>query len=264
MIFDIVLAIGVVVAAIFSVLLRALKVNGAVAAIAVGVTIILGTHFRGLLLLGIFFVTSNLSSKYRHDEKIALKDMVEKGDVRDYAQVLANGGVAALFSLIFAVTGEEAALFAYCVSLASANADTWASEIGVLSHKDPVSLFTGKRVAKGTSGAVSVLGTLAGLGGSALIATSSFLFWSNTFHPYSLLGITVWGFFNMLLDSVFGFLLQEKRLCYRCGKITEKGVHCGTVTSYKKGIPGFNNDWVNFTSILITSILSYFFYKFLS
>ena len=237
MIFDIVLAVGVVVAAIFSVLLRALKVNGAVAAIAVGVTIILGTHFRGLLLLGIFFVTSNLSSKYRHDEKIALKDMVEKGDVRDYAQVLANGGVAALFSLIFAVTGEEAALFAYCVSLASANADTWASEIGVLSHKDPVSLFTGKRVAKGTSGAVSVLGTLAGLGGSALIATSSFLFWSNIFHPYSLLGSRFGDFLTCYSIRCLASCFRKNVYVTAAGKLRKKGSIVERSLPTKKGFP---------------------------
>lgn len=258
---EIVLIAGVVIGAIISVYFQALKGNGAVAAIIVGFSIILGTELRGLLLLGLFFTTSTIWSKYRQHEKAAVKDMVEKGDVRDYAQVLANGGVPAIFSLLFAITGSEAALFAFAVSLASANADTWASEIGVCSKRDPILLFSGRRVPKGTSGAISLLGTVAGLSGSGTIALASLFLWPDIFQLSSMIGIAGWGFFNMLLDSLIGHTLQEKRHCPQCGKMTEKLNHCGRVTSYKKGIPRFNNDWVNFTSILLTTLFSFFFFQ---
>ena len=58
--------------------------------------------------------------------------------------------------------------------MAAANSDTWASEIGSMSKGKPISVKTFKRAERGTSGAVSLLGTFAAVVGSFLIALPSY------------------------------------------------------------------------------------------
>ena len=53
-------------------------------------------------------------------------------------------------------------------ALAAVNADTWSTELGVLSSGRPRLITSLKPVEKGTSGGVSLVGTLAALAGAAL------------------------------------------------------------------------------------------------
>ena len=84
------LAVSVLVAAL-GWRAHALSTTGALAAIAVGTAIALGTSWAGLVILGTFFVLSSLLSKL-FDRKV----QPGKGSRRDAIQVLANGGVAAV------------------------------------------------------------------------------------------------------------------------------------------------------------------------
>src|SRR5688572_21338326 len=83
----------------------ALTPGGALAAIAVGgVIFALGGGIAGLALLA-FFLSSSALSRYRRADKQKLTGgILEKGDTRDALQVLANGGPAALFCVVYALT----------------------------------------------------------------------------------------------------------------------------------------------------------------
>ena len=59
--------------------------------------------------------------------------------------------------------------------MAAVNADTWATELGVLSRTPPRLITSGKVVERGTSGGVSLAGTLAALGGAAVIGLAAAL-----------------------------------------------------------------------------------------
>ncbi len=82
---------------------------------------------------------------------------------------MANGGVAALAAL----AGSWAA---FAGALAAATADTWATEIGRYSRKPPRLITTGKPVAAGTDGGMTLVGTVGGIAGAAFMAALAFLF----------------------------------------------------------------------------------------
>jgi uncharacterized protein (TIGR00297 family) len=240
---------------------KALRLSGAVCAVCIGTMILVGTGIKGFLLLSVFFVTSSFFSKWKREQKQSIDQIVAKGDARDWVQVLANGGVPALCSFIYILEEDPIWIFAFAVSLACSTADTWASEIGVLSQKDPYLLFPFKRVRKGTSGAISLRGTFASLMGAIVIGLTAQLLWFHMFSIHLMIWIIVFGFFGMVLDSIIGRSIQAKFLCTTCQLITEKNYHCDQPTVFFKGVRYVNNDIVNILSILISTALSFLLYS---
>ncbi len=246
--------IGIAIICIGGFNIKSLTLSGSIAAFIVGCCVALGFGWRGLVLLGAFFVSSSLWSKFNKHKKEQLAEILEKGDRRDWLQVVANGAVTSVASLLFYVTGSDTWQMAFIVSLAAANADTWASEIGVLSKRRPIHVFSLKAVEKGTSGAVSLLGFLSSIGGSLLIVTVASILLPVSSLTILLLMI-VCGFAGSLIDTIMGALVQVKYKCEQCGIITEKLVHCGLKTAKVEGIGFINNDMVNLLSILLATFI---------
>ncbi len=149
---------------------KALTPAGAVAACAVGTTIFALGGWAGAGALLAFFGTSTALSRWRRRAKESLG--YEKGGRRDAGQVLANGGVAVgclLLPQLVPALDMHRAFGLMLGALAAANADTWATEIGSALGAPTVDLRTGRAAAPGTSGAVSLPGTLAALAGAALL-----------------------------------------------------------------------------------------------
>lgn len=95
--------------------------------------------------------------------------------------------------------------------LATANSDTWASEIGRYFKGRTYDIARFRRVEPGLSGGISFSGTLAGGFGAALIAAFAFLIsrdWISGLIVYGF--IWIFGFAGMLIDSVLGALFQPK------------------------------------------------------
>ncbi|SEM28537.1 TIGR00297 family protein [Mesobacillus persicus] len=235
-----------------------LSLSGAISAFFVGSSIAIGFGSNGLILIGIFFISSSLFSKYKKKRKSFLSEIHEKGSTRDWAQVIANGGIAALTGLIFFYWSEPIWLIAFAISLASANADTWASELGSLSKKAPRTIKGFKKVETGTSGAISLLGTFAGLLGALLIAMiATYLFQLSSLGFFS---IVIFGFAGMLIDTFLGAYLQAEYTCKVCGRHIEGPTHCQEKAILLKGKEWFRNDVVNFMSGLSAVILGILFY----
>ena len=57
-------------------------------------------------------------------------------------------------------------------ALAAASADTWATEVGTLWGGRPRSIISGRPVAPGMSGGITLIGTMGALVGSAIVAAS--------------------------------------------------------------------------------------------
>ncbi|MBF0709280.1 DUF92 domain-containing protein [Alkalihalobacillus hwajinpoensis] len=232
---------------------HALSRNGAIAATGVGCAIALGFGWKGLLLLGIFFLTSTIWSKYKAQLKDGVEQIVEKGASRDQYQVLANGGVAAFAGIMMLLFPGDVWLFIFLSAIATSNSDTWASELGVLSKRRPLHIITMKFVPAGTSGAISMPGILASLLGAGLIGGVGSLVFDLSF--LGLVIVTVAGFVGCLSDTLIGATLQEELKCQKCGSKTERHIHCGNRTVKISGIKGFNNDVVNFASSMIGALV---------
>jgi uncharacterized protein (TIGR00297 family) len=236
--------------------MKSLTFSGAVAACFIGISIFAGFGYPGLILLGIFFGSSSFWSKFKRDQKKSVDDLLVKGDQRDAIQVLANGGVSAFISIVNVFMPFDGSFTVYSASIAAANADTWASEIGTLSKKMPRMIFTLKQVKKGTSGAVSTLGTASALSGACLIGVSAYLVLS--IQAVDLLLIILLGFMGNLIDTVLGASIQLQYQCPACGRKTERYSHCQQQGNKIKGF--LNNDAVNFSAILAASLLAVLIY----
>jgi uncharacterized protein (TIGR00297 family) len=231
--------------------------GGWVAALAGGLVFGLGGIPWAILLLT-FFISSSLLSRLFDRQKAALSDKFSKGSRRDYAQVLANGGLGALLVGLHALLPDQVWLFiAYAGAMATVNADTWATEIGVLSPQ-PARLITNARIVEsGTSGGVTWLGYLASLAGATLIGLEAGFFTGGNF--WQVIGIVVFsGVAGATADSLMGATIQAIYFCPVCQKETEHHpVHrCGNETSQLRGWDWLDNDWVNFISSGIGALAS--------
>ncbi len=237
---------------------HALSRSGIGGAIATGtITVGLGGWSWGLSLI-FFFVSSSLFSHFRaRDKEMTAADKFSKGSQRDIFQVFANGGLAASLAFSYGLVRSRwlRQLFqaGFTGAIATATADTWATELGVLSTQAPRLITTGRAVSPGTSGGITLLGT----GASALGALASGLvFWllqgcqkSLALLPFMAL---VSGLAGSIADSLLGATVQAMYYCPTCHKETERRIHsCGTTTTPLRGIAWCNNDVVNVLATLI-------------
>ncbi len=240
-------------------LLGSLSPNGVFGAVLVGtLTLGFGGWPWGVALVA-FFVSSSLLTRYRAERKRSLVDLQAKGGRRDLGQVLANGGVGALLAILSALYPHPLWSAAFAGALSAATADTWATEIGALSPRPPRLLTTGRPVAAGTSGGVTLWGLEAAAGGALFIGLTLFLAgWglgdtlSWTLVPLALLG----GLAGSTADSLLGATLQGLYRCPSCGKETERRRHCGRPTTLVRGFSWLTNDGVNLFSTLVGAFLS--------
>ncbi|NOY59276.1 MAG: DUF92 domain-containing protein [Calditrichaeota bacterium] len=200
-----------------------------------------------------FFILSSLLSKTGKSVKRRFKDTFEKSGVRDYSQVLANGGISGILVILNHLFPDPDWYMLYLLSLCVATSDTWSTEIGVLSKSKPRLITTFKKVNPGISGAISVTGTLAGFAGSLAIVFSGMLFIS--FNLNQLLSLIFLSFLGNLIDSFFGATIQGQYQCSVCRKYTEKKIHCKTPTQLNSGFGFIDNDLVNLSSNLITLLI---------
>ncbi len=234
---------------------RSLSRSGIAGAIATGTTTFgLGGLAWGLSLI-FFFASSSFLSHFRaRDKEQTATDKFSKGSQRDIGQVAANGGVASALAIGYGLSTSTAlrASFqaGYVGALATANADTWATELGILSTQPPRLVTTWQTTPPGTSGGITALGTAAAAGGALSLGLVFRLLKRGTswmLPPIALLS----GMAGSLFDSLLGATVQAIYYCPTCNQETERRIHsCGTPTKVLRGLPWMNNDVVNFLATL--------------
>ena len=201
-----------------------------------------------LILVAIDMVANKLSEQ-------VVNDIHKKHGARTVIQVLANGGAATAAIIAYKLFDNIFFLFVYEFCVIEACADSIASDIGVLSKHEPISIVTFKKVPTGMSGGVSFLGLISSLIGCIFMAVlASF---SSGITIKNIVLLTFIPYFGVIIDSILGACIQVKYKCSICGKLTERVEHCSKATTYIGGIKFIDNSAVNFITNIITGIIGY-------
>lgn len=211
---------------------KVLDKRGVVIATLIGWPFYFFGGWQRFALIIVFFAVSVAFTRYKSDLKYKIEGALAKGRIRSWRNVLANGGVATIFALLYPLSHSMLTLVGFVGSLSPATADILATEIGLLYDHEP-RLITNlrKRVPAGTLGGVSTLGVYATLLGSFFIWLPTFLLGSS--QPFDdlqrrlLLAVIAGGFAGSILDSLLGASIQGLYKCPVCGMTTEKKYHCG-------------------------------------
>ena len=205
-----------------------------------------------------FFVSGSALSRFKQAEKARRGVLAQaKGGERDAWQVLANGGVATLCLLL---RGERGAP-GFVGALATAAADTWATELGLLARSQPRLLTTLAPVAAGTSGGITEEGTLASAAGALAVGAAWRLGGGAGGHVVR--GSVASGVAGALVDSLLGATVQASYWCATCGEPAETALHvrCGRAADLVRGVRWLDNDVVNALATLSGALLGALFIR---
>jgi uncharacterized protein (TIGR00297 family) len=249
--------IGFLLAALIALagrLARSLSPSGAIAATIVGTISVAAGWTWGALLIVYFAASTALSHLGRAQKESRTASLIEKGGARDAAQVLANGATFAVAALFVLIEPDARWIALGAGSLAASAADTWATEIGTLYGGSPRSILTWRVIPVGTSGGMSLIGTLAAIVGAVFVAlAAAALGWTWAVCRSVMIG----GFAGALFDSLLGATVQTRRWCDACNRETERLVHdCGAQTRTRRGVSWMNNDIVNLLSNIVGGLLA--------
>ncbi len=239
--------------------LRSLSYSGAAAATILGTLVYGFAGWRAALVLITFFVSSSLLGRLAKQGRARPAASYAKGTFRDAGQVLSNGFVAGLFAVAIGsgTTGAWPWL-GYAGAIAAVTADTWATELGVLSSSAPrLITHLRRRVPAGTSGGISPLGTLAAVGGAALIGWLTNLLVAGA-NGAMIAPVAIAGLAGALFDSFLGATVQSMYRCGADGMETEQHPrhHCGAATAHIRGWTWLDNDKVNLASAILGAVLA--------
>lgn len=236
-----------------------LTFGGAVGAFLLAIFIFGIGGFKWAVPILTFFFFSSLLSLIRKRYKFEIENnFYEKSSRRDFYQAMANGGVGLFLSIAYLNFSQEKYYLAFVLSVASACADTWATEFGSSFKTKVYNILTFKETKQGTSGGVSLIGFVGSFLGASLVVASTIPFVD--FISTEIFMILVsFAILSTVVDSVLGASVQARYKCHSCGILTEKLEHCSKPTALYKGLNFINNDAVNFISVLFSSCLFLFF-----
>jgi uncharacterized protein (TIGR00297 family) len=165
---------------------------------------------------------------YPRKQKLGI---AERQEGRKASQVLANLGVATACAVFSTLSYNNRTLFllAMAAALSEAAADTVSSELGQAFAEKANLITTWRPVPPGTDGAVSLIGTLAGVGAAGIVSSVCFL---GGLLPRQWLAISaVAAVLGMVADSFLGAWLEARHLV--------------------------NNDSVNFLGTLLAALAAF-------
>ena len=190
-----------------------------------------------------FFATASLLSAWSARKRGLDVSLQVRGGRRDAVQVLANGAVGWVLVILNHFIPAPGAYWLFAAAFAAAAADTFATEIGTAVRGRTWSIVTALRVDPGTSGGVSVAGTLAAVLGGLVVALAA-VGAEGEFALRAILVVSVAGFLAAAADSLLGATVQGR---YRdhTGRITDAAVSNGVANEHIGGSAHVDNDMVN-------------------
>jgi len=151
---------------------RSVNLSGMAGGFVLGTILILFGGWQLYLVLIAFFVIGTLATKLGYASKAGRGLAQEEGGRRGFSHAFANAGAAALLAIAAAVDASISGplWFAAVAALATAAADTTASEIGQWIGRTAFLPYSLRPVPVGTEGAVSLEGTSAGVAAGSVVA----------------------------------------------------------------------------------------------
>lgn len=234
---------------------RSITGAGMVAALLTAMTLF---SFGGLWIgssLLVFFVLGSAVSKIKSEPKKRAESLQEGTEARSWQQVLANSLPAAvLLWLYYIFPSTEIFLFLAFTVFSAAAADTFSSEIGMLSKGRVFNILNGKVIPNGVSGGVSALGLAAGVAGSLILS----LLCLPQFGWRGFIYATVLGLSGSIVDSILGASIQRK-YCNLKGHLQDKAEHINDKPV--KGFKMISNNAINLITLMIVPTIGYFILK---
>jgi uncharacterized protein (TIGR00297 family) len=186
---------------------RTVSLKGAAAGAVIGIAVFACTGLGGWIVLFASFFLATASSRVGLSRKALLGIAEEREGRRGPGNAIANCGLAVWMGVLAVATPyREAALLAFVAALAAGASDTVASEIGKAWGRRTVLVPTFAPVKPGTSGAISLEGTAAGLVAAlalAAVGTSTGLI-----HVNVVWSVVVGAAVASLVESILGATLE--------------------------------------------------------
>jgi len=187
---------------------KALDLWGSLSMVVMGIIIIFSAGVNWLFLILLFLVLSLFVTRYKKSYKKQLGLYEGK---RTAKNVISNGVVAFIMAAFGGVAiGNFYLPFVggFIGAIATATADTMASEIGIL--QQPRLITTMEKVVPGTDGAISTLGTVVGILGAGIIGIAAYLLGIITDPFLSLKIAIISGTIGCFMDSFLGAVLERR------------------------------------------------------
>jgi len=195
-----------------------LTASGSASAFAVSAAIGVFGSISWLLIILVFVIAAFLTTRFRILEKMKYNLQEGRGGERGTLNVVANSLPAVLIALastfLYGRMSQADFSIIYVTAVAAATSDTLASEIGVI-DRNAVLITNFRRVAPGTDGGISLLGTAAALAGAAFISIVGYVLIELFRQRLPLLGVGIAitaGFLGSIVDSILGAVLERRRI----------------------------------------------------
>lgn len=230
---------------------RFLKLRGSIIAIVIG-SIVAMTGLENFALLLLFFCSSSILTKLKGEYKASLG--LKDASGRSVGQVFGVGTPIAIYALLSLFNTQFRT--AMLAAIAVANADTWASEVGIALGGEPRMLTKPwRRVKRGESGGITLVGTAASIAGSMTIALSALILAKVSLEEFVV--IFVVGYLGELFDGFIGATLQARYVCD--GVVVEEPL-CES-PRLVRGVGWMTNEMVNLTTGLLMGALALILYN---
>lgn len=235
---------------LFSIIKNKLSLDGALTAYVICNMYYLFSGMLGYSLLMIFFIGSLIVDKLIYFITGKTKKISE---CRSAKQVLCNSFVGLILSIIYFYFKDTLYLYLVAVVISTSFCDTLSSSIGTSFAKRVYSITTLKKINRGLSGGVSVIGTV----GSVIICflVPIYISFYKIFDFPLLLLLPFWGCLGGLIDSILGDLIQCKYYSQQNNCMSDIKLN----DSYKldSGYEFCTNNVINFLSTVCITIVTY-------
>lgn len=217
------------------------------------------SYFGGIksfIALMLVFCVIIVVEKLLHKKTDSIfKSMNKEYGTRNERQLMANCLFAVIAVVVYGATKNEIFIVVFLAAIAETVGDSVASDIGVLSKREPIDICTFKKVSKGVSGGISILGSMASL----LVCMYAGLIYSCIYKMdwYCFFVISISSLLGIVLDSILGSKIQIQYKCGVCEKITEKECHCKSPTTPVKGYKFFDNTRINLVCNMFSFGMAY-------